>query len=174
MAIAASDILLKFSVSAAAGNTTVGTAAGSLGDQCSTTELTDATLDNLFDDVSGAENAASDVEYRCIFVHNAHATLTLQGATVEVLSQTSGGASIAIATDDVGNVAVGSASAQAASVANESTAPTGVSAFGAGPLTIGDLAAGQVRAVWVKRTAANSAALNPDGAVLRVSGDTDA
>jgi hypothetical protein len=172
MAITATDILWKFSVAAAAGNTTAGTAATSLGDQVSTTQITDATLNNLFDDISGAENAASEAEYRCIFVHNAHATLTLQNATVQVLSQTAGGASADIATDNIGNVAVGSASAQAATVANEDTAPSGVSAFGAGPLSIGDLGPGQVRGVWVRRTAANSAALNPDGAILRVSGDT--
>lgn len=172
MAITAADILFKLSVAAAAGNTTAGTPAGSLGDQVSTTQLTDATLNNLFDDVTGAENAASDVEYRCIFVHNAHATLTLQNATVQVLSQTVGGASVDIATDNIGNVALGSGSAQAAVIADENTAPTGVSAFGAGPLSIGDLGPGQVRGVWVRRTAANSAALNPDGAILRVAGDT--
>ena len=64
MAITATDILFKFSVVAAAGNTTAGTAATSLGDQISTTQITDATLNNLFDDVSGDENAASDVVAR--------------------------------------------------------------------------------------------------------------
>ena len=173
MPIVAADIQKRYSVAAAAGDTTAGSAATSLGDQISTTQITDAQLNNLFDDISGAEEAAGDTEYRCLFILNNHATLTLTGATVAVQSQTSGGASVAIAVDDIGPVAKGSASAQAAVVANEQTAPTGVGAFGAGPIALGDLAPGQCRAVWVRRTiTAGAGALNPDGFVLRVSGDT--
>ena len=173
MAITSSDIVFRLSVAAAAGDTTAGTAATSLGDQVSTTAITTATLNNLFDDVSGAEAAAGDVEYRCIFVLNSHATLTLQNATVEVLSQTTGGGSIDIATDNTAVSAKGSASAQATTVANESTAPTGVSAFGAGPLSLGSLGPGQVKGVWLRRTVtAGAGAVDPDGVVLRVTGDT--
>lgn len=173
MAIVASDIQKRFSVSAAAGDTSAGTAATSLGDQVSTTSLTDASLNNLFDDVSGSEASAGDVEYRCIFVLNNHATLTLQNATIQVLSQTSGGGSIDIATDNIAISAKGSASAQATTIADENTAPTGVSAFGAGPLSIGNLGPGQVKGVWVRRTVtAGAGAVDPDGAILRISGDT--
>lgn len=52
MAITATDILFKFSVkTGAAGNSTAGTAGGSLGKYISTTQITDNTLNNLFDDV---------------------------------------------------------------------------------------------------------------------------
>jgi hypothetical protein len=173
MAIVASDIVKRFSVAAAAGDTTAGTAAGSLGDQISTTVITDATLNNLFDDVSGAESAAGDTEYRCIFILNNHATLTLQGATIEVLSQTSGGGTVDIALDNIAVGAKGSGSAQAATIANESTAPSGVGTFGAGPLTIGDIPPGQCKGVWLRRVvSAGAGAVNPDGVVLRVTGDT--
>lgn len=173
MAIVASDIVFRLSVSAAAGDTTVGTPATSLGDQVSTTAITTATLNNLWDDVSGAESAAGDVEYRCIFVLNNHATLTLANATIEVLSQTAGGGTIDIATDNIAVSAKGSGSAQAATIANESTAPTGVSAFGAGPLALGDIGPGQVKGVWLRRTVtAGAGAVDPDGVVLRVNGDT--
>jgi len=173
MAITNSDIQYRFSVVAATGDSQAGTAATSLGDQVSTTQITDATMNNLFDDVSGAESAAGDVEYRCIFVLNNHATLTLQNATVAVQSQTSGGASIDIATDNIAVSAKGSGSAQAATVANENTAPTGVSAFGAGPLALGDIGPGQVKGVWIRRTVgAGTSALNPDGGIIRVTGDT--
>lgn len=173
MAIASTDIVFRLSVAAAAGDTTAGTPATSLGDQVSTTAITNATLNNLFDDVSGAEAAAGDVEYRCIFVLNNHATLTLQNATVEVLSQTAGGGAIDIATDNIAISAKAAAAAQAAAVANESTAPTGVSAFGAGPLSLGSLGPGQVKAVWLRRTVtAGAGAVDPDGVVLRVTGDT--
>jgi hypothetical protein len=173
MAIVASDIVKRLSVAAAAGDTTGGTAATSLGDQVATTVITDATLNNLFDDVSGAESASGTTEYRCMFILNNHATLTLENATIAVQSETGAGTAITIATDNIGNVAKGSASAQAATIANETTAPSGVSAFGAGPLTIGNLAAGQVRGIWLKRiVSAGASASNPDSVVLRVTGDT--
>lgn len=178
MAIIASDILFKFSVAAAAGDTTVGTAAGSLGDQISTTAITDATLHNLFDVVTGDENAASDVEYRCFFVHNNHATLTWENVVVWLSSETAGGASAAISVDTTGVTAKGSASAQAKTVADESTAPTSQTfsaptTKGTG-LSIGNIPAGSVAAIWIRRSAANTAALDLDGVVVRVEGDTAA
>lgn len=178
MAIAAADILYKFSVAAAAGNTTVGTAAGSLGDQISTTQLTDATLGNLFDNVTGDENAASDVEYRCFFVHNAHGSLTWENVVVWLSSETAGGASAAISVDTTGVSAVGSGATQAKTVADESTAPatqtfTAPTTKGTG-LAIGNIPAGSVAAIWVRRTAANTAALDLDGVVIRCEGDTAA
>lgn len=173
MAIVAGDIIYRLSVAAAAGDTTAGTPATSLGDQVSTSAITTATMNNLWDDTSGAEAAAGDVEYRCIFVLNNHATLTLQNATVEVLSQTAGGGLVDIATDNIAVSAKAAAVAQAATVANESTAPTGVSAFGAGPLALGSLGPGQVKGVWLRRTVtAGAGAVDPDGVVLRVTGDT--
>lgn len=178
MAIAASDILYKFSVSAAAGNTTAGTAAGSLGDQISTTQITDATLHNLFDVITGDENAASDVEYRCFFVHNNHATLTWENVVVWLSAEVGGGASAAISVDATGVTALGSGSAQAKSVADESTAPTSQTfssptTKGTG-LSIGNIPAGSVAAIWVRRTAANTAAVNNDGVTIRCEGDTAA
>lgn len=179
MAITSTDIKFKFSVkTGSAGNSTAGSAAGSLGKYISTTEITDATLNNLFDDVTGDENAASDVEYRCIFVHNAHGSLTLQGAVVWLSAEVAGGAAAAIAVDGVAASAIGDSSAQADEVANESTAPSGESfsaptSKGTG-LSIGDLDAGECRAIWVRRTAANTAALDDDGVTIRVEGDTAA
>jgi hypothetical protein len=180
MAITATDILYKYSVAAAAGNTTVGTAAGSLGDQISTTQITDATLDNLFDVITGDENAANDVEYRCFFVHNAHATLTWENVVVWLSAEVGGGAAAAIALDDIAPVAIGSASPQADTIANENTAPgSGVGAFsspttkGTG-LSIGNMAPGTCKAIWVRRTAANTGAVNNDGVTIRCEGDTAA
>ena len=179
MAITASDIHFKFSVkTGSAGNSTAGTAGGSLGKYISTTDITDATLHNLFDIVTGDENAAGDVEYRCIFVHNAHATLTWQAPVVWLSAEVSGGCNAAIAIDGVAASAIGSSSAQADEVANESTAPSGESfssptTKGAG-LALSDLPAGQCRAIWIRRTATNSAALDADGVTIRVEGDSAA
>lgn len=179
MAITAADIKYKLAVAAAAGDTTAQPDPNaSLGDQISTTEITDATLHNLFDVVTGDENAASDVEYRCLFVHNDHATLTWEDVVVWLSAEVAGGAVAAIGLDPAGVTAKGAAVAQAATIANEGVAPAGV-AFSAPTtkgtgLVIGDIPAGSVAAIWVRRTAANTAALDNDGVTVRVEGDTAA
>ncbi len=177
-AITSGEILAKLSVAAAAGNTTAGTAATSLGDQISTTAWAGGVLNDLFDDVSGAENAASTVDYRCIFVHNSNAANTLENTVVYLSAETGGGASIAIAIDDIAASAIGAATAQADVIANETTAPgAGVGTFSspttlATGLSLGNIAAGSCRAFWIKRTAANTAALSADGVTFTVGGDT--
>ena len=180
MPIASTDLLYKYSVTTgAAGNTAAGTAVGSNGKYISTTAVVDATLDNLFDDVTGTENAAANTDYRCLFVHNNHATLILQRAVVWLAAEVAGGANTAIATDTVGVTAIGSAAAQATTIINEDTGPVGVSAFSspstkATGLSVGDIPAGSCVAIWVRRTAANSPAQNLDGVTLRVEGDSAA
>lgn len=178
MPIAASDILIKYSVKAAQGNNTAGTADGSLGRYVSTTVVADATLHNLFDAISGQENADGNAEYRCIFVHNAHATLTLYSAVTWIAAEVAGGAVAAISVDTTPASAVGAATPQAKEIANEDTAPldqsfTAPTTKSTG-LALGDIGPGQVRAIWVRRTATNSAAVNNDGVTIRVEGDTAA
>ena len=177
MAIVNTDILLKLSTTAgAAGNSNTSTPNTTLGKYISTTQITDNTINNLFDNISGAENAASTVDYRCIFIHNNHGTLTYQSVVVWLLSEVAGGANIAIGVDPAAASAIGSASAQAATIANETTAPAGVTftsptTQGAG-ISVGDILPGQCRAVWVRRTATVSAALSNDGVTLRVQGNS--
>lgn len=180
MAIASTDLLFKLSTTAgSAGNSTAqGSPNSSLGKYISTTQITDATLNNLFDDISGDENAANTVDYRCFFVHNAHASLTWLAPFVWIYSEVAGGASVAIGLDPAGVTAIGSSSAQAATIATETTAPAGVSfssptTKGAG-LSLANIPAGSCAAIWVRRTAANSSALNNDGCTIRVEGDTTA
>jgi hypothetical protein len=171
MAIVSTDIVFRYSVAAAAGNTTASSANASLGDQIATNGPTTAAANNVFDDVSGAESTAGDVEYRCLFGLNNHASLTLIGAVLAIDSETAGGASVQIGLDPAGVTVKGLASAQAATVANESTAPAGVT-FSAGPLTIGDIVAGSVQGFWIKRTVPPGAAAANDGAVFSITGDT--
>lgn len=177
MPVGPTDIVFRFSVVAAAGDTTAGTAATSLGDQVSTTAITTATLQNLFDNVSGAEAAAGDIEYRCLFILNNHATLTLEAATVWIASQTALGGTVDIGIDTTAISAKGAAVAQAVTIANESAAPAGVtfsSPTSGSPLSLGgDLAPGQVKAIWLRRTVtAGAAGLNPDGLILAAGGET--
>lgn len=177
-AIVASDILFKYSIkTGSAGNTTASAPSTSLGKYASTSAWAGGSANDLFDDISGAENAASTVDYRCIFIHNNNAANDLQNAVVYVSAEVALGASIAIAVDTTAASAVGGASAQGDLIANETTAPTAIGAFstpttaGTG-LSLGTIPHGSVKAVWIRRTASNSAALSADGFTLAVSGDT--
>ena len=181
MAIAASDILFKLSQKVSGnGNDAIGTPAASLGKNISTTEITDNTLNNLFDDISGDENAASTIDYRCIFVHNNHATLTWTGVVAWLSAEVAGGASIQIAVDAIAASAKADTADQAGTIANETTAPGAQAGSFSGPtskatgLALGDLAPGYCRAIWVKRTAANTVAVDNDGVTISVAGDTAA
>ena len=177
MPITASDIVTRYTVkTGSTGDSTAGTAAGSLGGFTSTTAWPDG--GTLFDDITGAENAASTVDYRAVDVLNNHATLTMLNAVVYVSAEVAGGASVAIATDNAGPVSKTSAS-QGANIATETTAPGTVSAFstpttaGAG-LSLGNIGPGQIKRVWIRRTAANTAAVDGDGFTLGIACDTAA
>lgn len=176
MAIASSDMLLKYSVVAAAGNTTASSQAASLGDQVSTTQPTDNSLNNWFGDYSAADNAGAVVRYRCLFIHNNHATDAWNSVVVYISGETALGVTAAISVDTTGVTAKGSGSAQAKVVANETTAPTSQTftsptTLGTA-LSVGTIAAGSVAAVWVRLTGINSAAVMPDSVALTFSGTT--
>ena len=172
MPIIATDIKYYLSGGATgAGNTDP---AVSLGGVITTSEITTATLHNLFDVVSSAEATAGDTEYRCIYVKNDHGSLTLQNAVVWIQTNTPSSdttVEIALATEGV--------NASTETIANESTAPTGevfsAPASEGAALAIGDIPAGQYQAIWIKRIVSSSAAAyNSDNFVLRVRGDTAA
>lgn len=169
MAITATEI--QFRLSGGAANSDVN---ASLGGAKSSTEIVNATLHNLFDVVSSTEAQSGDTEYRCIYVHNAHGTLTLQAAKIWISTTTpSTDTDIAIALAGEG------VNGTAETVANESTAPVGETftsptSEGAA-LTIGDIPAGQHQAIWIRRTVTGPAsAYNTDSVVLTVKGDTAA
>lgn len=170
----ANDVRIRYSRTTGPGDSGAGAAATSLGGFVSTTNVVSGALHNVFDVVSGAENAASDVEYRCVFICNTDSVDTLALTKVWILSQVASGASIAIGLDPAGVVGIDSASAQAATIATEQSAPTGVT-FSApttegAALSVGNLGPRQCRALWIRRTAADTAALANDGAELRVKG----
>ena len=169
MPIVAGDI--DFHLSGGAGNSDPD---ASLGGIISTTQLTDASLHNLFDIVSSAEASAGDTEYRCIYVKNAHGSLALENAVVWIQTQTpSTDTSIEIALAGEG------VNGTAETVANESTAPSGEvfsapADLGSG-LAIGNIPAVQHQAIWVMRIVSTaSAAYSNDSVVIRVQGDTAA
>jgi hypothetical protein len=129
---------------------------------------------NIFDTVTGDEAAAGDVEYRCIYIHNNHGSLTLENAVVWIDANTP-------SPDTVVAIGLGTAAINGTeqTVANESTAPTSVTfstpANKAGGLAIGNLPAGQHKSLWIRRTvSAAAAAVNSDTFSIRTAGDTAA
>lgn len=131
-----------------------------------------ASLNALFDRVTGAEALVGDVEYRAIYIKNNHGSLTLYAATVWISSNTP-------STDTAISIGLGTAAVNATeqTVGNESTAPSGVSfsapsSDGTG-LVIGDIPPGQFKAIWIRRTTgAAAAAYSNDTFTLAVQGDT--
>lgn len=145
----------------------------SLGGAKSTTEITNASLHNLFDIVGSAEAAAGDVEYRAFYVQNDDA-LTWQSVVAFIQQITpSADTSVAISIATEGN------SATIQTIADESTAPVGQTftsptTEGTG-LSIGNLANGEFIGIWVEWTVnAAAAAANADNVIIRFKGDTPA
>ena len=177
--IVPSEIIYRYSTTAgAAGNTTASTPAGSLGKYASTSVWAGGSANDLFDDITGSENAAGAVDYRCVFVHNSNTANAFADAVAYISAEVAGGATIAIGVDPTAASALGSSTAQALTIADETTAPAGVAfssptTAGTG-IALGTIDVGQVRAIWVRRTATNSAALSGDGFTLSVQGDTGA
>jgi hypothetical protein len=183
-AITAGDIVWKYSVAGAAtaGNATAGSAATTWqGKYMSSTAWAGGGTNDLFDDISGAENAASTVDYRCLFIHNSNAANAYQTPVVYLSSEVAGGASIAVAADTTAASAIGSSTAQALAAATSETAPGGTitgltysspTTAAAGVSLGASIGVANCKAFWIRRTAANSAALSADGVTLAVSGDT--
>lgn len=164
MAILTTDIVYRLSGGAA--NAVPATSLG--GAKSSTVMGTD-----LLDGVSSAEALAGDTEYRCFYIHNAHATLTMESAVAWIQANTPSG-------DTTLEIGLGTSAVNATeqTVADEQTAPSGVTFSAAGTegaaIALGNIPPGQHRAVWVKRIVNAAAAASNDTANLRVKCDTQA
>ena len=174
MAIVSGDLQRRLSGGAAESDPNA-----SLGGVMSSVAVVDASLHNLFDIVSGAEAAAGDIEYRCFYVRNNHATLTLKAAKIWISTETtSGDSNIDIGLDPAG-VGNGTSTGVAVVTADESTAPAGVTfthnITEGTALVIGDIAAGLGQAIWVEWTVdAAAAAIAVDAVITTFKGDTAA
>jgi hypothetical protein len=169
MPIVTADIQWRLSGGAANANVNA-----SLGGAMSSVAIADATANNLFDDVSGAESAAGDTNYRGFYVRNNHGTLTLVDARVYISTLTTSADTefdLAIAAEAM-NVTM-------ATIANEATAPATVTFSRPTTYTGGlqlnaatGLTAGSNRGVWIKRTVTAGAAAAADSGTIKVEGDT--
>ena len=140
----------------------------SLGGAISNNQIVDAALHNLFDVVSGDESSTGDIEYRCLYIKNAHGSLTMQNTKIWVQSE-SGSAD----SDELIGLGTSAIGATEQTIANEAATPVGVSFsqanLEAGSLVIGDIAPGSHKAIWIRRDiAAAAAAANNDSSTIRV------
>lgn len=174
MAIQSADILYQLS----GGNGNADPNA-SLGGIISGTDVLDAFANNLFDDVSGDESAAGDVEYRCFYIVNSHGTLTWQNVVVWIGTETPDTETQLDIGLDAAGVGDGSTTGVATTIATESDAPAGAAfthnTSKATGLNVGNIPAGEAVAVWLRRTVtAGAAAYNNDYGIIRAEGETAA
>lgn len=154
MAIVSSDI--KYYLSGGSSNVY---AASSLGGVKSTTEV-DA---SLFADVPSLESGDGSIKYRCFYVHNSHATLTMESTVIWFLTNTP-------SADTVMACGVGTSAVNGTeqTIVDEDTAPVDVlfssPSLETTAVVLGNIPAGQHKAVWLKRTVAVSSSAYPEDA----------
>jgi hypothetical protein len=128
-------------------------------------------LTTLFANVAAAEALAGTTDYRCIYVHNNHGSLTYIDPKIWIPTNTP-------SADTVITIGLGSSALNGTeqNTAGLTTAPTGITFVSAvdfaNGVSLGDIPAGQHRAVWVKRVVWASAASASDNFTLRVQGGT--
>lgn len=170
MIVAADIQFLLSSPQAGSGYTRAGVPGNSLGLYASTTQLSQTPLDNLFTDLTGAQNAASQVDYACLFIFNnnqaSHTMISPVAWLPLSLLGPGNTASFAIGADPTAPSVLGSGSAQAVAIQNPTLAPAGVTTWQAPSATastgvaLPNIPSGYVAAVWIRRSASGSAGLN--------------
>jgi len=141
----------------------------SLGGAKSTTAVGE-TLNDLFDDVSGAESEVGDTEYRCIYWQNESGG-TLENCHAIIESQPSGDDSFQIGKDLAGK------NGTADTIADEDTAPDPAVTFDDAEdydngIDLSDLDDDDYYAIWVKRTCPAEATAGTSSWTLRVRGES--
>jgi hypothetical protein len=156
----------------------------SLGNYRSATEIIDAVVENLLDNVSDGERIAGDIEYRCFCVKNTNSVDSIINATIWIESDTGSiedDVSFAVEVPTGGDI-----SGNAQSVINESTAPivasgnasawSDATSKGAG-LGVNqgshdaNLDANEIIFVWVRRTISPGASPAAHSVVIRIEGE---
>ena len=176
MAIVAADIVWRLS-GGAANTDPAASLGGAMGTAAGAIITPTKTFNSIFDDLSGAETAAGDVNYRCIYATNTHGTLGLTTPKL-VLS-----ANVANANDmiDVGLDLAG-VNGVADTIVNEATAPDPAVTFShacvdyANGLALSAaLAASEKVAVWIRRTVtAGMGADDDENWTTEIQGDSAA
>ena len=180
MAIQQADLLYKYT-GAGAHDAVQANPDASLGNFRASSLITSGVDNNLFDDVSGAEAAAGDTEYRAIAFHNNHGSLALTACKIWISVDTGNGEDdIKFDIESPSNEVNGFIQ----TIANESAAPIGLPGWsdattkGTGkdcPLGGNEVGLGEWFGIWLQRiiSAAASAAA-AEAVTMRVEGDTAA
>ncbi len=163
---------LELHLSGGAGNTSPGSALGGARSTAGGGVVPESlTANSLFDDVSGAEEQAGDIEYRGVYVRNVGDQPAV-GVKVWLTDTTDGQTTIAIGLADEG------VNATMETIANENTAPVGPTfstpTTEGGGLSMGDIPAGQHYALWIRRTVTAGAGASNDQFTISSSFDTAA
>ena len=184
-AIAPSDIQFYLSnPTAGTGFSGIGTPGNSLGKYMSTSQvLSGVPLDDLFLDITGAQNAASQTDYQCVFMFNNTATgnfMHLPFVWLPLQLYTQGGAPLSVGQDPTGPVPFNQGTPQAVQINTPQSAPAGVTSFIFASmvytqgLQIPDIPPQFCIALWIKRVAVNSPPLTPQTLSLQCTFATDA
>ena len=144
----------------------------SLGGSITADEVIDAELHNLFDKVSSDESLLGDTEYRCAYVQNTHATITLEDTISYIAANTASTTTnmfIGFGTSVEGGIEQ--------IVADETTAPVGITwqdLLGVdNAVVLGDIPAGSHKAIWFRREVDAGTLASPlDGITLTTRGST--
>lgn len=163
MPVTASDIQLRLSGGALNSNPLL-----SLGGAKSSVQVTLATL---FDSVADTESTAGRSEVRCVYLHNAHATIAWEDVVAWLTANTANSAT---------NIQIGLGSSAAngveQTVGAEQSTPVSVTFSSPSAkvdgLAVGDIPAGQHRALWFRRIVTAGSGASTDTATLRAEGAT--
>src|SRR3954466_11013786 len=100
-AIVASDIKWHFTTTAgSAGNSTANTTVSTfLGKYAASSLWAGGGTNDVFPDITGAQNAASQVDYASFAIENGNANNAAQNSVAYLSSEVAGGASIAVGAD---------------------------------------------------------------------------
>ena len=139
--------------------------------------IPDGVMHNLFDAIPSADLSGGNTDYRCYYLKNTSPTETWVGGEVYIEDITpSADTQIDIGLDPAG-VGDGVATGVATTIANDEAVPAAVvftHTVGAPGLSIGDLDAGEVQAIWIRRVVTDpgggATAAPDDRATLRHTG----
>jgi hypothetical protein len=166
---------IRFRLCGGAANTNPNASLGGAMSTAAGGVVTDNVANNVWDDVTGAETAAGDIEYRALAVQN-FGDQTLVGAKIWIDDQGSGvaGSNLAIGLDAA---AIGATPTANSTAPDENTAPSPTVTFttptSAGTaITIGDIAAGSAKIFWERRTVTAGATAGTDVPSVTVQGDS--
>ena len=136
------------------------------------------TFNSIFDDISGTESAAGDIEYRCIYITNVHATLGLTAPKIYISTNTANANDMI----DIG-VDLAGVDATADTVATETDAPDpavtfahNCTSYATGVALSATLTANGGRAgIWIRRTiTAGMTADDDEWWTMEIAGDSSA